>query len=148
MSNKPLILLIEDNPGDVRLIEKALGDAVHVVVARTGSDAMRFLRRKEEHAFALEPDIIILDLNIPSLDGRDLLRLIKGDQSFLHIPVIVLTSSKSEEDITRCYELHANCYVIKPSSWEELRDVVQEIRKFWLATVRLPRRSWQEAQGI
>lgn len=137
------ILLVEDNSGDVRLMEKAIEDedGVRVEVTRTGADALRLLRREGEFAAAVRPDLIILDLNLPRIDGRELLRQIKEDRTLLRIPVVVLTSSQADDDIDRCYEAHANCYVIKPSGWEEFRHIVQEINRFWLRTVRLPRQA-------
>ncbi|EHJ47597.1 response regulator receiver protein [Solidesulfovibrio carbinoliphilus subsp. oakridgensis] len=135
------ILLVEDNPGDVLLLEKALEDAegVVVTVARTGDEALGRLRREGAFAQAVRPDLVILDLNLPRIDGREVLRQIKEDRELLRIPVVVLTSSKADDDIDRCYEAHANCYIIKPSGWEDFRQVVQEIKRFWLRTVRLPR---------
>jgi two-component system, chemotaxis family, response regulator Rcp1 len=141
--NIPEILLIEDNPGDVLLIEKALleGDPVHLEVVRTGAEAISYLRREGRFADAVRPDIIILDLNIPSLDGREILQMVKHDGALLRIPVIVLTSSKSESDLNRSYDAGANSYIIKPSGWEEFRVVVQEIKRFWLTIASLPRTS-------
>jgi CheY-like chemotaxis protein len=140
---EPDILLVEDNPGDVRLIEKALddGDPVHVSIARTGAEALRYLRREGEFAGAVRPDLVVMDLNLPSMDGRELLRRLKGDVELCRIPVVVLTSSKAEDDIDRCYDAQANCYVIKPPGWEEFRHTVQELKRFWLTVARLPRRT-------
>jgi two-component system, chemotaxis family, response regulator Rcp1 len=140
--NKPDILLIEDNPGDVLLIEKALaeGDPVQVNVVRTGAEAVKYLRKEGEFAGVGSPDIIILDLNIPSLDGRELLKMVKADPKLLRIPVIVLTSSKAENDLNGSYDARANAYIIKPSGWEEFRHVVQETKRFWLKTASLPRK--------
>ena len=141
MTREPIILLVEDNPGDIRLIEKAVGDAARLEIARTGAEAAAYLRREGARALAPEPDIVILDLNLPCLDGRALLRHIKEDPDLLHIPVIVLTSSKAEEDVGRCYALHGNCYVIKPSEWQDFKEMMQDILRFWFKTVRLPRRA-------
>jgi CheY-like chemotaxis protein len=137
------ILLVEDNPGDVRLMEKALGteEGVVVTVARTGDEALGRLRRQGAFAQAARPDLVILDLNLPRIDGRELLRQVKDDREILGIPVIVLTSSQAEEDVDRCYAAHANCYIIKPSGWEDFRQVVRAIKRFWLRTVRLPRQA-------
>ena len=135
------ILLVEDNPGDVRLSIEALRDArvaneLHVV--GDGEEAIDFLRQRGRHADAPRPDIVLLDLNLPRLDGRDVLADIKSDPDLAKIPIIVLTSSTAEQDIQRAYELHANCYVSKPVDFTEFIEAVRSLEGFWLKIVRLP----------
>ncbi|HDR00446.1 MAG TPA: response regulator [candidate division WOR-3 bacterium] len=135
------ILLVEDNPGDVRLTREAFKEAkvrnvIHV--ARDGVEAMEFLRRQGAHAAAPRPDIILLDLNLPRKDGREVLAELKADPGLRRIPVVVLTTSKAEEDIARSYDLHANCYVTKPVGFDQFIDVVKTIEGFWLTVVMLP----------
>jgi chemotaxis family two-component system response regulator Rcp1 len=138
------ILLVEDGPGDARLVREGLHECkirnnLHVV--EDGVKAMAFLRRQGEHAKAPRPDLILLDLNLPRKDGREVLREIKEDELLRTIPVVVLTTSKAEEDIVKSYSLHANCYVTKPLSLQEFIDVLRSIEAFWFTTVRLPPRS-------
>ena len=136
------ILLVEDNEGDVRLTKEALREAKvrnHLSVAYDGLDALSFLRREGEYADAPRPDIILLDLNLPRMDGRELLANIKADADLALIPVVVLTTSKAEEDIIRSYQLHANCYITKPVDLEQFMKVVRSVEDFWLTVVRLPR---------
>lgn len=135
------ILLVEDNPGDVRLTQEALVEAkvrnaLHV--AANGRDAMKFLRRQEPFLDAWRPHMILLDLNLPGMDGREILAEIKGDSELKRIPVVVLTSSAAEEDIMRSYDLQANCYITKPVRLDSFLDVVRQIESFWLAIVTLP----------
>jgi CheY-like chemotaxis protein len=135
------LLLVEDNPGDVRLTKEALREGkiyhnLHCV--KDGVEALEFLRRDGQHATAPRPDIILLDLNLPKMDGREVLSVIKNDEQLKHIPVVVLTTSRAEEDVLRSYHLHANCYVTKPVDLEKFIQVVQEIDRFWLAVVTLP----------
>ena len=137
------ILLVEDNPGDVRLTVEALRGAnvanqLHVV--GDGEDAIQFLRRQGPYADAVRPDIVLLDLNLPRLDGREVLEDIKSDADLTTIPVIVLTSSSADVDIARSYELHANCFVSKPGDFGEFISAVRALEAFWLKTVRLPPR--------
>ncbi|NMO16889.1 response regulator [Pyxidicoccus fallax] len=135
------ILLVEDNPGDVRLTIEALkeGKVRNILsVARDGVEALAFLRREGPHAKAARPDLILLDLNLPRKDGREVLAEIKEDVSLRRIPVVVLTTSKAEEDILRTYDLHANCYIAKPVDLEQFISVVRSIDDFWLSVVRLP----------
>jgi two-component system, chemotaxis family, response regulator Rcp1 len=135
------ILLVEDNPGDVRLTKEALKEGKvynNLHWARDGVEALEFLKREGKHAKAPRPDIILLDLNLPKKDGREVLELIKKDSVLKHIPVVVLTTSKAEEDVLRSYELHANCYVTKPVDLEKFIQVVQSIDRFWLTVVTLP----------
>jgi two-component system, chemotaxis family, response regulator Rcp1 len=141
---KPVeILLVEDNPGDVRLTQEALRDAKvcnRMHVARDGVEAMEFLRRTGSHADAPRPDLILLDLNLPRKDGREVLAEIKADSELRRIPVVVLTTSKAEEDILRAYNLNANCYIAKPVDFEQFVHVVKSIESFWLTIVKLPPR--------
>ena len=135
------ILLVEDNAGDIRLTREALSEAKvanNLAVARDGVEALEYLRREGPHAQAARPDIILLDLNMPRMDGRELLQHIKADASLAAIPVVVLTTSKAEEDIVKSYQLHANCYITKPVDLEQFLKVVRSIEDFWLTVVRLP----------
>jgi CheY-like chemotaxis protein len=135
------ILLVEDQPADVRLTREVLKDgkvANDLHVAVDGEKALAFLRREGEHADAPEPDLIILDLNLPRLDGREVLAEIKGDPDLMKIPVIMLTTSSAEQDILRAYEHHVNAYVTKPIDLDEFVNVVRSIENFWLSIVRLP----------
>jgi CheY-like chemotaxis protein len=140
--NRPVeILLVEDNPGDERLTREALKEGkvysnLHWV--KDGVEAMDFLRRKGKHAGAPRPDIVLLDLNLPKKDGREVLQDIKNDGDLKRIPVVVLTTSKAEEDVLRTYDLHANCYVTKPVDLEKFIVVVKSIDVFWLTVVTLP----------
>ena len=140
--NGPIeILLVEDNPGDVRLTKEALKEGKvynNLHWARDGVEALEFLKREGKHAAAPRPDIILLDLNLPKKDGREVLAVIKRDADLKHIPVVVLTTSKADEDVLRSYELHANCYVTKPVDLEKFIQVVQSIDRFWLTVVTLP----------
>jgi len=135
------ILLVEDNPGDVRLTIEALKEGKvsnRLSVARDGVEALAFLRREGPHASAPRPDLILLDLNLPRRDGREVLAEIKEDAQLRRIPVVVLTTSKAEEDILRTYDLHANCYINKPVDLDQFISVVRSIDDFWLSVVRLP----------
>lgn len=136
------ILLVEDNPGDVVLTREALRDCkVHtnLSVAHDGEAALTFLRRQGAHAEAPRPDLILLDLNLPRLSGREVLAAIKADEQLRRIPVVVLTSSQAEQDVLATYDLCANCYVSKPVDLEQFIKVVRSIEDFWLTVVRLPR---------
>jgi CheY-like chemotaxis protein len=137
------ILLVEDNPGDARLTREALRDArvrnnLHVV--SDGVEALAFLRRQGKHASAPLPDLILLDLNLPKKDGREVLGEIKNHDEFKHIPVVILTTSQAERDIVESYRLRANAYVTKPVDLEQFLKVVQSIEHFWLEIVKLSRR--------
>jgi two-component system response regulator len=137
------ILLVEDNPDDVVLTEEALkiGKMWNNLSAVTdGVEAMDFLRRRGKYAAAPHPDLILLDLNLPRKDGREVLEEIKQDEQLKHIPVVVLTTSQAEEDIIRSYQLHANCYVTKPVDLDEFIKIVQSIEEFWFTVVKLPQR--------
>lgn len=135
------ILLVEDNPGDVRLTQEALKEAkvrnrLHVV--EDGVAAMGFLHQEGEYQGMPKPDLILLDLNLPKKDGREVLEEIKQDPSLMRIPVVVLTTSQAEEDIVRSYDLHANCYVTKPVDLDQFINIVKSIEDFWLTIVKLP----------
>ena len=141
-SLKPIeILLVEDNAADVRLTEEALREGKvrnNLHVARDGMEALEFLRRQGKHAKATRPDLILLDLNLPRRDGREVLAEIKDDPALKMIPVVVLTTSSAEADILKSYKLHANCYITKPVDLEQFISVVKSIDDFWLTVVRLP----------
>jgi two-component system, chemotaxis family, response regulator Rcp1 len=135
------ILLVEDNPGDVRLTREALHEAKmsnNLHVAGDGVEALRYLRREDEHAHATRPDLILLDLNLPRKTGREVLEEVKEDPDLRRIPVVVLTTSEAEQDIVRSYELHANAYIKKPVDFGSFIDVVRAIEDFWFSVVRLP----------
>jgi len=135
------ILLVEDSAGDVRLTLEAFKDAkVHVKlhVASDGAEAMAFLRREGTHSNVPRPDLILLDLNLPKKDGREVLAEVKGDSNLQTIPVVILTTSESEADILKSYSLHANCYITKPVSLDGFLKVVKSIDDFWLTVVKLP----------
>jgi chemotaxis family two-component system response regulator Rcp1 len=135
------ILLVEDSPGDVRLTREAFKDAkvhINLHVALDGAEAMAFLGREGKHADAPRPDLILLDLNLPKKDGREVLEEIKKNPSLMSIPVVILTTSAAEEDILRSYRLHANCYITKPVDLDGFLKVVKSIDSFWLSIVKLP----------
>jgi chemotaxis family two-component system response regulator Rcp1 len=136
------VLLVEDSPGDVRLTREAFKDAkvhVNMHVAEDGIQAMAFLKREGEHCNAPRPDMILLDLNLPKKGGREVLEEIKESPALKSIPVVILTTSASEADILRSYELHANCYITKPVGLAGFLEVVKSIDGFWLSVVKLPR---------
>ena len=135
------VLLVEDNPGDVRLTREALREGkVHnrLSVVQDGVEAMAFLRRQPPYLNAPRPDVILLDLNLPRKDGREVLEEVKNDPELQSIPVVVLTSSQAERDIARAYALHANCYISKPVDLEQFITVVKSIEDFWFTIVKLP----------
>ena len=137
------VLLVEDSPGDVRLTREALKDAkvhVNLRVASDGIMAMAFLKREGEFADAPRPDLILLDLNLPRKDGREVLEEIKASTTLMSIPVVILTTSAADEDIWRSYRLHANCYITKPVDLEGFLKVIRSIDGFWLSVAKLPRR--------
>jgi CheY-like chemotaxis protein len=139
---KPVeMLLVEDNPGDARLAIEALKDAkVHNNLSwvQDGVEAMAFLRREGEYSDAPRPDVILLDLNLPKKDGREVLADVKEDEDLRRIPVVILTVSGAEEDIVKTYNLHANCYIRKPIDLDQFIKVVKAIKDFWLSIVILP----------
>ncbi|MEH2154653.1 MAG: response regulator [Nostoc sp.] len=135
------VLLVEDNPGDAQLTRIALEDSkisIHLNVVEDGVEAMAFLRKQDKYAKAAHPDIVLLDLNLPRKDGREVLAEIKGDENLKRIPVVVLTTSQAEEDILKAYNLCANCYITKPVDFDQFVKIVQSIENFWFAIVKLP----------
>jgi CheY-like chemotaxis protein len=148
-NSRPIeILLVEDNPGDARLTQEALREGkirnnLHHV--KDGVEALAFLRREGSYADAPKPDLMLLDLNLPRKDGRQVLSEMKADARLRTIPVVVLTTSEAENDIVKSYELHANCYITKPVDLEKFIEIVRAIEDFWLAVVTLPSRNPQPA---
>jgi chemotaxis family two-component system response regulator Rcp1 len=141
------ILLVEDNPGDARLAVEALKDSKvrnNLYHVRDGVQAMDFLRQRGEYAGAIVPDLVLLDLNLPRKDGREVLEEIKEDPELKLIPVVVLTTSEAERDLVRTYDLHANAYVVKPIDLDRFIEVVQAIEDFWFAIVKLPPKTESE----
>jgi chemotaxis family two-component system response regulator Rcp1 len=135
------ILLVEDNPGDVRLTREALKEAKvlnNLSVVQDGIEAIAFLRREGKYAQEVRPDIIFLDLNLPKKDGREVLAEIKKDPNLRRIPVVILTTSKAEEDVVKTYDLHANCYITKPVDIDQFVMVVKSVEEFWFTIVKLP----------
>jgi two-component system, chemotaxis family, response regulator Rcp1 len=135
------VLLVEDNPGDVRLTREALREGKvqnNLNVTPDGVEALAYLRRQGPYADAPRPDLILLDLNLPRKDGREVLEELKDDPALSNIPVVVLTSSQAEQDILRAYQLRANCYITKPVDLEQFIHVVQSIENFWFTIVKLP----------
>jgi len=135
------ILMVEDNPGDVRLVREAFKDSKiknNLSVAEDGVEAMAYLRNEGKYKDMTRPDLILLDLNLPKKNGREVLAEVKSDESLKMIPVVILTMSKAEEDIQKSYELQANAYVTKPVDLTKFLDVVKSIEGFWLAIVKLP----------
>jgi CheY-like chemotaxis protein len=135
------VLLIEDNPGDVRLTRETLCSgkrSIHLHVATDGVEAMAFLRHEEAQVRAPRPDLILLDLNLPRMDGHEVLAEIKGDDSLKTIPTIILTTSDAQADIAKSYQLHANCYLTKPVQLDAFNCLVKSTSDFWLSTVTLP----------
>jgi CheY-like chemotaxis protein len=135
------VLLVEDNPGDVRLTREALREGKvrnNLSVAPDGVEALAFLRRQGKYADAPRPDVILLDLNLPKKDGREVLVEVKADPSLRNIPVVILTSSEAERDIAQAYDLHANCYITKPVDLDQFIHVVKSIEEFWFTIVKLP----------
>ncbi len=138
------VLLVEDNVDDVELTLEALKDSkvrmdVHVV--SDGIAAMKFLRQQEEYLHKPRPDLILLDLNLPLMDGREVLKAVRDDPDLTDLPVVVLTTSQSEEDVCKAYQLHANCYISKPVDFRQFSEIVKQIEGFWFQLVKLPRRS-------
>lgn len=135
------ILLVEDNPGDARLCQEAVKESKlrnNLYIVEDGEKAMEFLKREGEFTQKPKPDLILLDLNLPKKDGRQVLKEIKESDGLKRIPVVILTSSKAEEDIAKTYDLHANCYVNKPLDFNRFSQVVKSIEDFWFEIVRLP----------
>ncbi len=135
------ILLVEDNPGDVILTREALREgkiANNLHVVEDGEQAMAFLRREGTYEDAPRPDVVLLDLNLPRKDGREVLADVKSDLHLKHIPVVILTTSRNEEDVMKTYGLHANCYLVKPVEYAPFLEVIRSFESFWLKVVRLP----------
>lgn len=139
---KPIdILLVEDNPGDVKLTREALLETkvlTNLFTVENGVEALDFLYMRNDFKNAVRPDIILLDLNIPLKNGKEVLEIVKNDESLKRIPVVILTSSKAEEDIVRSYDLHANCYITKPLDFFQFTQIVKAIEQFWFTIVKLP----------
>ena len=138
------VLLVEDSPGDVRLTQEAFRDAsepIHLHVVCDGVEAMTFLRQEGAHAHVPRPDLILLDLNLPKLDGREVLALIKQDDSLKMIPTVILTTSEAEADIVKSYQLQANCYLSKPVQLDAFEALVKSINDFWITKARLPQKT-------
>jgi two-component system, chemotaxis family, response regulator Rcp1 len=136
------ILLVEDNPGDVRLTIEALKEAKvlnQLTVVKDGIEALSLLRRQGQYARVARPDLILLDLNLPKKDGREVLAEIKADDNLKHIPVVILTTSQDEQDVLKSYNLYANCYITKPVDLDQFITVVKSIEDFWLGIVVLPK---------
>ena len=141
VSRQVEFLLAEDNPGDVRLTQEALRESKirnNLNVVPDGMEAMAFLRKQGKYAGVPTPDVVLLDLNLPKKDGREVLADIKSDPVLTRIPVVIITSSEAEQDILRTYDLHANCYVTKPVDLDQFIKVIQSIENFWLTIVKLP----------
>ena len=135
------ILLVEDNPGDIRLIQEALNESDKdcvLSVVKDGVEAVSFMRQGGRYAEAMRPDIILLDLNLPKKDGREVLGEIKGDTNLRRIPVVVFTGSESEEDVCKAYDMYANCYVVKPAGLDGFIKLVKDVEDFWLTIASLP----------
>lgn len=138
------VLLVEDSPGDVRLTQEAFREAnreIRLHIAVDGIEAMSFLKREGDNTTAPRPDLILLDLNLPRMDGREVLACIKADDSLKLIPTVILTTSDAEADIVKSYQLQANCYLSKPVQLEEFEGLVKSINDFWLTRVKLPAQS-------
>ncbi len=135
------ILVVEDNPGDARLITEVLNDNKvfsSLYIVNDGVEAMRFLKNEGKYKTVLKPDLIILDLNLPKKDGREVLAEIKSDEGLKHIPIVIMTISQAEEDILKSYNLHANCYITKPIDLNQFIKAVKSIEDFWFSIVKLP----------
>lgn len=135
------ILLIEDNPGDVRLTQEAFKEgrlSISLDVTMDGVEAIKYLRKQAPYADVTTPDLILLDLNLPKRDGREVLKEIKMDSYLKRIPVVILTTSNAEQDIMKSYDLHVNCYINKPVDFDKFFDIIQKIEDFWLTTAILP----------
>ena len=140
------VLLVEDNPGDVRLATEAferIDDGLRLHVVNDGDQALKFLYREDEYADAPEPGFVLLDLNLPGRDGREVLRTVKTDPELRHTPIIVFTSSDSEEDVRDVYDEHANAFITKPMDLTRYMDVIEEMKTFWVTVATLPPRNGQ-----
>jgi len=135
------MLLVDDNPGDVRLTQEVLRDSKlinRLCVVTDGEQAMDFLKRRSTYTGAIRPDLVLLDLNLPRKNGREVLSEIKTDPDLKRIPVVILTSSQAEEDVLKSYDMHANCYITKPVDLDQFVQVVKSIENFWVSIVKLP----------
>ena len=135
------ILLVEDNPGDVRLTQEAFKEgrlSINLDVAMDGVEALKFLKKEAPYEDACTPDLILLDLNLPKRDGREVLHEVKNDESLKRIPVVILTTSSAEQDVMKSYNLHVNCYINKPVDFDKFFNIIQRIEDFWLTTAILP----------
>ena len=135
------VLIVEDSPGDARLLQEAfrsLDNLIHLHLAEDGVAAMAFLKREGVHSQSPRPDLIILDLNLPKMNGREVLTLIKADDNLKIVPIIILSSSEADADVSLSYQLHANCFLKKPTQWDAFDAIVRNIGAFWLAKTRLP----------
>ena len=144
MKTNKTVLLVEDSPGDVRLTQEAFreaDDSIQLRVASDGMEAMAYLRHEGPHAHAPRPDMILLDLNLPKMDGREVLACIKKDDSLKTIPTVILTTSEAEADIVKVYQLQANCYLNKPVQLDAFEGLVKGISDFWLTRVKLPQQT-------
>jgi CheY-like chemotaxis protein len=133
--------LIEDNPGDVRLTQEAFKEgkvSTNLDIVMDGVEAIKYLRKQEKYANAVTPDLILLDLNLPKRDGREVLKEVKADEHLKRIPIVILTTSNAEQDIIKSYNLHVNCYINKPVDYDKFFDIIQKIEDFWLKTAILP----------
>ena len=136
------ILIVEDNPGDARLAVEALAEGKvsnKISIVQDGVEAISYLRRENEYSDAPRPDLILLDLNLPKMNGKEVLAIIKDDTEFKRIPVIILTTSDADQDIDATYDLHANCYITKPVDFNQFISVIQSVEDFWLSIVKLPK---------
>jgi chemotaxis family two-component system response regulator Rcp1 len=143
MEKQVEILLVEDNAGDIRLTREVLREGKirnNISVVTDGEQALGFLNKQKGFETAITPDLILLDLNLPKLSGREVLDAIKSDANLKHIPVIILTTSKAEEDILRSYQHHANCYITKPVDFDQFAEVVKKLEDFWFTIVKIPHR--------
>ena len=142
VTSKPVkILLVEDNPGDVRLIQEAMKESkilYSIYVGKDGQEALDFLYKNGDYKDSPKPDLVLLDLNLPKVSGQEVLEKIKNDSTLSKIPVIILTTSKADEDVLKSYELHANCFITKPADFEQFIHVINTIQNFWLEIVKLP----------
>ena len=144
------ILLVEDNPADIRLTQEVfeeIGAPHHLHVARDGEEALAMLRRQGLHVGVPEPDLVLLDLNLPRKDGREVLAEIKSDPKLNHIPIVVLSTSRAERDVLACYHLHANCYLQKPVDFEAFAALIRGLQEFWFGNVSLPSKFTGEARA-
>ncbi len=135
------ILLVEDNPGDVRLIEEAFKEGKiknNINVVEDGVEAVKYLKKEDKYSHSIRPDLILLDLNLPKMDGREVLKIIKYDDQLKRIPIVILTTSDAEEDILKTYNTYANCFITKPIDLYDFIHVVQYIEDFWFTVVKLP----------